>query len=401
MYSLLIADDEPKIRKGLASVLPWEDYGMNEIIFAENGRQALEQALAHKPDLCLLDICMPMMNGFEFIEELKRQSVDMVCIAISGFDEFGYVQRALRLGIFDYVLKPINVETMRGTVEKALHLIKSREHAKCLQQQVHIMLEKNMPILRAQFLSNLLDGLLSENEIEFSLTSLEIEDTGHYGFIITELSATDQVASVVRINGLPWEKKLLWYAVQNIMEECVGACGVPYSFQDKYENLCSLVMIRDVTAWEQETARLRQALCSTLDIRIGMQVMQLENISSLHIVYADWVSQTLCETSPIVRAAQTLIRQEYANQELSIRDVSERLHVSMSHLTALFRAELGLTFIEYLTRVRIQQAIRLLDDPQNRIVDIAQQVGYSSQHYFCTVFKSIMGQPPSEFRVHS
>lgn len=401
MRSLLIADDEPKIRKGLSTILPWKEYGFGEIIFAENGKEAQEQALLHRPALCLIDICMPMMNGLQFIEQLKQDLPDTVCIIISGYDEFSYVQQALRMGIFDYLLKPIVESSLKSTVEKALDYIGKSERDAQLRQQIQALYEKNMSILREQFLRDLFNGLLTEPELRGCLNAFRIQDTGSYGLVLVELPATGQLTHFVPIHGQAWKKDLLLYGIRNISEEYLGSCGAAYSFVDQYDNVCLLVMIGDEKKWEARSVEMRQTLYENLHVKVSLRFQRLKHLTEAAKTYSDQSVTSQREISPVVRAAQAFIRQEYENQQLSIRDASQALRVSASYLTTLFRNELGMTFNEYVTNVRMQQAVVMLQDPRKRIVEIAEAVGYSSQHYFCTVFKNVMGQPPSEYRQKS
>ena len=106
MYKALIADDEEIIRSGLSRLLA-RDPDLEVAALAEDGEQALELAAERLPDLLLVDINMPFLNGLEFIERLEGVLRGAVIIVITGYDDFSYAQQALRLGVFDYLLKPV------------------------------------------------------------------------------------------------------------------------------------------------------------------------------------------------------------------------------------------------------------------------------------------------------
>ena len=99
-----------------------------------------------------------------------------------------------------------------------------------------------------------------------------------------------------------------------------------------------------------------------------------------------------------VLEAKYMVDQNYYVKTLSLQTVAERLHLSSQHLSRIFSQEMGITFVDYLTKVRIRRAMELLADSQDRIYEISDKVGYSSQHYFCNVFKKIMGVSPAEYR---
>lgn len=106
MYKILIADDEDIIRRGLAGMVT-QHPGLEVAALAEDGEMALEQAAQVRPDLMLVDINMPFLNGFEFIQEAKKLLPDVEIIIVTGYDDFTFVQKALQMGVSDYVLKPI------------------------------------------------------------------------------------------------------------------------------------------------------------------------------------------------------------------------------------------------------------------------------------------------------
>lgn len=96
--------------------------------------------------------------------------------------------------------------------------------------------------------------------------------------------------------------------------------------------------------------------------------------------------------------AKSIVDNNYYRKTLSLQIVAEQLHLSSQHLSRIFRQEMGITFVDYLTKVRIRRAMELLVNSQDKIYEITEKVGYSSQHYFCNVFKKIMGVSPAEYR---
>ena len=116
MYKVLIADDEKIIREGLISAIPWEALSMELCASAENGKEALEKAEALRPDLIITDIRMPFLSGLEFVEALLAGAPKCRIVIISGFEEFEYARTALRLGVSEYLLKPVDLEVLKKTL---------------------------------------------------------------------------------------------------------------------------------------------------------------------------------------------------------------------------------------------------------------------------------------------
>lgn len=103
---LLIADDEDMIRNGIAKYIQLHTDRYETIYLAKNGREALDLICRYKPDIMLLDVQMPVMDGIEVMQEAKRAGVLPCTIILSGYDEFCYAQQAVRCGARDYLLKP-------------------------------------------------------------------------------------------------------------------------------------------------------------------------------------------------------------------------------------------------------------------------------------------------------
>jgi len=118
----MIVDDEPLVRALIRGSLHWETLGVDVVEEAGSGEEALARIPLCKPDILLLDICMPGMSGVELTEEVLRIAPDTSIIIISGHDTFQYVQQCLRLGVNDYLLKPVNEEqleaSLRATIDK-------------------------------------------------------------------------------------------------------------------------------------------------------------------------------------------------------------------------------------------------------------------------------------------
>ncbi|MGG4218686.1 response regulator transcription factor [Paenibacillus jamilae] len=116
MYKVFIVDDEPFIIEGLYDIVDWTSFGLEIVGHAENGSLALE-ALASRPvDVLITDISMPTMDGLRLIDEARKLHADLKTIILSGFNEFDYLKEGMKLGIENYLLKPINVEELESTL---------------------------------------------------------------------------------------------------------------------------------------------------------------------------------------------------------------------------------------------------------------------------------------------
>lgn len=112
MYKLIIVDDEQNIREGIASCYPWEALGYEISDIFSDGKLALEYVERCCVDVVLSDIRMPRMDGLELSSRLFKEYPDIKIILLSGFAEFQYAREAMRFGVREYILKPINYENM-------------------------------------------------------------------------------------------------------------------------------------------------------------------------------------------------------------------------------------------------------------------------------------------------
>ena len=105
MLKILIADDEPLVRAGIKSVIPWQQHGFEVIGEAENGLEAYNKIISLKPDILITDIKMPQMDGIELLKKIKKDKIHIQSIILSCFDEFDMVREAMKYGAKDYILK--------------------------------------------------------------------------------------------------------------------------------------------------------------------------------------------------------------------------------------------------------------------------------------------------------
>ena len=112
MYSVLIVDDEPLIRDGLKSLIPWSEYGFQVVDTAKDGPDALQKLKIHSIDLMIVDIRMPGMDGIQLIESIRKVNSDIHFIILSGYADFEYAQKAIRCNVTGYLLKPIDEDEL-------------------------------------------------------------------------------------------------------------------------------------------------------------------------------------------------------------------------------------------------------------------------------------------------
>lgn len=394
MYKALIADDEDIIRRGIAYFLK-KDPEIEVVAQAEDGEMALELAAEHLPDLLFVDINMPLLNGLEFIEKLEGILKNAVIIVITGYDDFKYAQKALRLGVFDYLLKPIMENTFYDAVDRAKEQLGRRKKQVKYLEWARVLVEKNRPALIAEFLEGWLNGHFSETEVEERIAALSLELPKDFGVTLIHLEDKDNA----EIGG-EWDDDLLFYAAENIAEEVFQSFQPVSACRNAGGDLVLISACTPREEWLAAGERLARLLQQYLPVDVAIAHKGAGEFSDLPGAYEAAMDEmrALLETPQLVRDVKHYIEENFSMEAFSLTDAADYTHVSPQHLSRVFRQSTGITFMDYITRVRIRKAIELLADEDLKMYEIAERVGYSSQHYFSSAFKKVLGVSPMEYK---
>ncbi|HHY64506.1 MAG TPA: response regulator [Clostridiaceae bacterium] len=120
LFKVVIIDDEPIIRKGLSKIINWSQFSCEISGEASDGASGLELIKQVKPDILLTDIRMPKVDGLTMIRQAKEIVPDCIIIILTGYRDFNYAQEAIRLGAFDFILKPTKIEELTEVIVRAV-----------------------------------------------------------------------------------------------------------------------------------------------------------------------------------------------------------------------------------------------------------------------------------------
>lgn len=123
MHTVLLVDDERWVRTSLKKVIERTELPFTVVQEATDGLAALDWLKEHSVDLVVTDVCMPVMDGLQLARSLYEQAAPPEIVIVSGHNEFGYAQQALRSGVVDYLLKPVMVEDMAACLKQVEHQI--------------------------------------------------------------------------------------------------------------------------------------------------------------------------------------------------------------------------------------------------------------------------------------
>ncbi|WP_308737516.1 response regulator [Paenibacillus sp. AR247] len=217
MYKLLLVEDEEDVRDGLVEEINWELHGFQVTGTAENGREALEWMEKEMPDIVVTDIQMPFMNGLELAAWIREHAPSTKIIILTGYDEFEYAQKAIKLQIDEYVLKPFS---SRELVDVLLKVKTHMDAERAEKENVQLLMEhyrKSIPVLRELFLSSLVTRRLTPEEY--------IEKGASYGI---SLDGQTFMASIIRPDPVQRERD-----VREEAEDPASAMSLKYS-EDRY-----------------------------------------------------------------------------------------------------------------------------------------------------------------------
>ncbi|QUL54264.1 response regulator transcription factor [Paenibacillus tritici] len=127
MIKVLIVDDEPKLREGMRTLIPWEEQGYTVVATAANGYEALDRFHELAPGLVIADIRMPGMTGLELISELRKESPGCHVLILSGYADFEYAKQAISYHIDGYLLKPVDEEELISYLQELREKISLEE----------------------------------------------------------------------------------------------------------------------------------------------------------------------------------------------------------------------------------------------------------------------------------
>lgn len=158
MYTLLIVDDEEIEREGMAQFIPWDSYEIKVVSTARNGAEGLEKIAKFRPDLAIVDIKMPVMNGIEMIRQAKEQYPDMTFVVLSGYGDYEFTSQAMELGVRYYILKPCDESKMIPVLNKAFAELEEARKKNARSEKLETEARLLKPYAREQLFRDLLLG---------------------------------------------------------------------------------------------------------------------------------------------------------------------------------------------------------------------------------------------------
>lgn len=433
-YRVLLADDEEEIRAGISRKIDWSSLGFALVGEAENGQEALELAEQLRPDVVLTDIKMPFMDGLELCRRLKQSLPAAKLVVFSGFDDFEYARQAIGMDVSEYILKPINAPELMDVLNKLKDQLDRQRLERRDMETLRRRYEESLPVLREMFYARLLDGQIRADLIQERAGRYEIElPQGTWAAALVQVDCLNEA-------GKPERDELLLLSVRAFLEEhfalegCtirailyndtvallahMGDQGI-YPLIEELGRLCALaysylgmsltVGVGLPCDGPEELHSSAEGARSALDYRVlkgSVQVIYIGDMEPDHTVRLAFEEEDQRQLTAAIKLgsqeeverAKDFIARNYGDGDLSVETLCSYLHLSPTYFSTLFKREVGMSFIAYLTEVRMERAAQLLQETEEKTYLIAEQTGYTDPNYFSYVFKRRFGVSPSKFR---
>lgn len=368
MTKIAFIDDEYLVLKWLRITFPWEKYGIEVVGEAADGIKGLELIEQQRPDIVICDIKMPLLDGLELAKEVRNRGLNCKIIILSGFGYFEYAQEAIKYGVSDYLLKPIHYDKMVEAIEKVLNVlekerIQREKFDSCCTASVNIPLTSSPEPDRDR-------GSVVEygNKI---LQAVKMCDETYAWYLVDELFAQlqkNQKNAVSDCHSAAVEILVITlrclYSVGMGKEEVFGKGFDPI----------------DEIMGMQNVSEMKSLVRRTVGRVIGV-IQSKKNRS---------YSRNVLDALKYI--------DEHMDRDVSVEEISERLHIGKGYFSTIFKREVGMSFVEYYTEKRMEKAKSLLVNGELKIHEIAEMVGYQDAKYFGQVFKRNVGKTPNEYR---
>lgn len=533
LYSIILVDDEEEVRKSIIKKIEWQAAGFHVVGDAENGEDAMEKIEMLEPDVVLTDIRMPYMDGLQLAEKVRQRYPSMKVVIFSGYDDFEYAQRAIKLNVSEYILKPVNVEELTSILKRIKENLDLEIEEKRNLSRLREKYRKSLPIIREQFFNELVHKNLKKDLAEQKLREYDIPILGARKWMLAAIDVEE--GDVVESLSLHSEEELIPISVMQIVREklegycrfalfqsaseadmvvitaldednsitgltdvlgdicketkrilkvpvtigighsCEDISGIPKAYQSAVDALGykaisgngSTIYINDMepvgsgklefdslTEGElisaikfgpeekiessvknimekMKTAKVhfRQQQIYMIGIFNSIiQMMQQYDLALEDIMGEELESMVLFDklkkieefgqwllriagklnhlinqerdmtTRQVIQEAKQYILDNYQNPDLSVEMICRHLHMSPAYFSTVFKKETGQAYIAYLTEVRLNKAVELLNKTDDKTYIIASKVGYQEQNYFSYVFKKKFGVSPTRYR---
>lgn len=167
MWKIGIVDDDRAVLQGIRKAIPWDELNAEWAGEALNGEEGLEMIESASPDIVITDLYMPVMNGLDMIEQLRKNTgYSGKVIILSGYSDFEYARQALRLNVSDYLSKPISLPTLKSVLNEAISDLEEQEELRMKQDELLQKLQLYEPFVEKEWVKSAAAGALQHSGLQ-------------------------------------------------------------------------------------------------------------------------------------------------------------------------------------------------------------------------------------------
>jgi len=282
VLKILIVDDEAVVRIGLKSMIDWQAHGFTLVGEAKDGRHALQLFEEYHPDLIITDLKMPVLDGLELIQKVRKISASCRIIALSSYDDFNLVRQAMKLGAADYLLKlEVDPDQLIKTLDRFRDEIVQERNTEMWQAQIHQEIKTNLQTIQRAFLKEMLcSGEFVLDAFREGLNRFEIRlNPKHIYSLVLRVGYRNLV-----------ERTAQFTAVLSVCEEVMGGDNLVYCFQSQEAEFVMLVSPKQDAAGLDSIVQACEKLVNILEQYLGVTVTigagnRANGVGELPLVY--------------------------------------------------------------------------------------------------------------------
>lgn len=384
MLKVFLAEDEYVIRRGIKNNIDWTANGYEFCGEAGDGELAFSLVKELKPDILITDIRMPFMDGLELSRRVKEELPDTEIIILSGYEEFEYAKESIRIGVAQYLTKPISGDALLKELEgiKTRIISKRENEAASSGGNEFKDIFNKFSELSSSFEEVSKKYLESKSAEDIDLERMNIKQISKEkvrGFLRTGSMADAErvVSDFFEELGEGALKSLLFrqYIIMDIyfyVADFAEGLGFDRNQVETFDPASGIM---------QSAEKTREYVTRLLKSAVELREQTSGN-----------------KYKEVLDAAVSYIEEHYSDDELSLNLLASYVNVSPNHLSMIFSEHLGQTFIKYLTDCRMEHAKELIRCTGKKTGEIALSVGYKDPHYFSYLFKKTQGCTPTEYR---
>lgn len=352
MYRVLIVDDDKLARRGIISMMPWDKYQMSVVGEAQNGEQALEFLTENVVDVVFADIDMPAMDGITLMKKCSQLYPELLFVVLTFYEDFQYVQSALRMGAIDYISK-LQMEAV---------------DCDQLLEQISKKIENSI----AKHSGTHEAGQAAEEQNKSAGQTVPVHNEREWQLLVKS-----------------W-KEMYWLYDDTVFEQlCRKTMEIGTSVRRIEHALLPLARQAEESAGMAEKDILEYYKPQDF----------LQWLKSLREgLYQMAARETKLERIPVCIMKSVMYVKEHLGEQLHAEETALQINLSRSYFSVNFKKYVGISFKEFVRQERVKAAKKLLSGQKVLVADIAPAVGYEDVNYFIRVFFELTGMTPGEYK---